>query len=34
MKQMKFKNEKKKLNEKTEYIKQINMNMLLNNIKR
>ena len=31
---MKFKNEKKKLNEKTEYIKQINMNMLLNNIKR
>ena len=30
---MKFKNEKKKLNEKTEYIKQINMNMLLNNIK-
>ena len=34
MKQMKFKNDKKKLNEKTEYIKQINMNMLLNNIKR
>ena len=31
---MKFKNDKKKLNEKTEYIKQINMNMLLNNIKR
>ena len=31
---MKFKNEKKKLNEKTKYIKQINMNMLLNNIKR
>ena len=31
---MKFKNEKKKLNEKTEYIKQINMNMFLNNIKR
>ena len=31
---MKFKNDKKKLSEKTEYIKQINMNMLLNNIKR
>ena len=33
MKQMKLKNGKSKLNEKTENIKQINIHMIFNNIK-
>ena len=33
MKQMKLKNGKSKLNEKTENIKQINIRMIFNNIK-
>ena len=34
MKQMKLEYGRKKLNEKTYYIKQINMNMIFNNMKR